>query len=39
MMFSPHTFNIFLVVMAVIAVVVFIALYRVNAGYGKFNLR
>ena len=36
MMFSPHTFNIFLAVMAAIAVVVFIALFRVNAGYGKF---
>lgn len=36
MMFSLHTFNIFLVVMTAIAVIVFIALYRVNAGYGKF---
>ena len=36
MMITPHVFNIFLVVMAVTAVVVFIALYRVDAGYGKF---
>ena len=36
MMITPHLFNVFLIVMAVIAVVVFIALYRVNAGYGKF---
>ena len=35
-MFSPHAFNLFLAVMAIVAVVVFIALYRVNAGYGKF---
>lgn len=36
MMISPHAFNIFLLVMAAIAVVVFISLYFVNAGYGKF---
>ena len=36
MMFDPHTFNIFLAVMTCIAVVVFISLYRVNAGYGRF---
>ena len=36
MMFNPDTFNFFLIVMALVAVVVFIALYRVNAGYGKF---
>ena len=29
-------FNIFLIVMAVTAVIVFFALYRVDAGYGKF---
>lgn len=32
----PQYFNIFLIVMAAIAVVVFVALYFVNAGYGKF---
>jgi 3-oxo-5-alpha-steroid 4-dehydrogenase 1 len=36
MMFSPHAFYVFLAVMAAVAVVVFIALFRVNAGYGKF---
>ena len=36
MMFDPHTFNIFLIAMAAMAVVVFISLYRVNAGYGRF---
>ena len=35
-MISAHAFNIFLIVMAAIAVVVFISLYFVNAGYGKF---
>ena len=30
------SFNTFLIVMAVLAVVVFLALYFVNAGYGKF---
>ena len=32
----PSVFNIFLIVMAVVAVIVFLALYRVDAGYGKF---
>ncbi len=36
MMISTHAFNIFLLVMAAVAVVVFISLYFVNAGYGKF---
>ena len=36
MMFDPRIFNIFLTVMTGIAVVVFISLYRVNAGYGRF---
>lgn len=31
-----HTFNIFLIAMACIAVVVFVALFFVDAGYGKF---
>lgn len=31
-----EAFNIFLLVMAIIAVVVFLALFFVNAGYGKF---
>ena len=31
-----HTFNIFLIVMAVVAVVVFVSLFFVDAGYGKF---
>lgn len=31
-----EAFNIFLLVMAIIAVVVFVALFFVNAGYGKF---
>ena len=35
-MMSLQTFNIFLIVMAAIAVVVFISLFFVNAGYGKF---
>ena len=35
-MFTQPYFNIFLIVMAVIAVAVFIALYFVDAGYGKF---
>ena len=29
-------FNVFLIVMAVVAVVVFVALFFVDAGYGKF---
>ena len=33
---SVYTFNIFLIVMAAIAVVVFVALFFVDAGYGKF---
>ena len=35
-MISLHSFNTFLAVMAVIAVIVFVALYFVDAGYGKF---
>ena len=35
-MLSLHTFYLFLIVMAVLAVVVFFSLYRVDAGYGKF---
>ncbi len=35
-MMSPSAFNVFLIVMAAIAVVVFISLFFVNAGYGKF---
>lgn len=35
-MISIHTFNIFLLVMTVLAVVVFVALFFVNAGYGMF---
>lgn len=31
-----HSFNIFLIVMACVAVIVFVALYFVDAGYGKF---
>ena len=31
-----HQFNIFLIVMACIAVVVFVSLFFVDAGYGKF---
>ena len=33
---SIHAFYLFLIVMAVLAVVVFFALFHVNAGYGKF---
>ena len=33
-MFTLATYNTFLIVMAVVAVVVFIALYFVDAGYG-----
>lgn len=33
---SANGFNLFLIVMAVVAVVVFIALFFVDAGYGKF---
>ena len=35
-MFTQPFFNTFLIVMAAIAVVVFIALFFVDAGYGKF---
>ena len=35
-MLSLHAFYVFLVVMAVLAVVVFFSLYHVDAGYGKF---
>ena len=35
-MFSPQTFNIVLIVMTVMAVVVFISLFFVDAGYGRF---
>ena len=33
---SPTVFNVFLMVMAVLAVVVFVSLFFVDAGYGKF---
>ena len=33
---SIQSFHLFLIVMAVIAVVVFVSLYFVDAGYGKF---
>ena len=36
MIITPRVFNIFLIAMAVTALVVFIALYFVDAGYGKF---
>lgn len=35
-MLSVHAFHIFLIVMAVLAVIVFVCLYFVDAGYGKF---
>ncbi len=35
-MLSLHSFHLFLLVMALIAVVVFICLFYVDAGYGKF---
>ena len=35
-MISLHAFQIFLIVMAVVAVVVFVSLFFVDAGYGKF---
>lgn len=35
-MVSLHAFQVFLIVMAVIAVVVFVCLFFVDAGYGKF---
>ena len=31
-----HQFNLFLIVMAVIAVVVYVSLFFVDAGYGRF---
>ena len=36
MEFSQHSFNVFLIVMSAVALVVFVALYFVDAGYGKF---
>ena len=33
---SEHSFNLYLIVMSAIAVVVFVTLYFVDAGYGKF---
>lgn len=36
---TPHTFNILLWVMAVTAVIVFVSLFKVDAGYGKFYNR
>ena len=33
---SVHGFNIFLLVMTIVAVAVFVALFFVDAGYGKF---
>ena len=35
-MFSAASFNLFLIVMAAVAVVVFVSLFFVDAGYGKF---
>ena len=35
-MFTLHAFKVFLIVMALIAVVVFVCLFFVDAGYGKF---
>ena len=35
-MISLHAFQIFLIVMAAVAVVVFVSLFFVDAGYGKF---
>ena len=35
-MFTPEGFNIFLIVMAAVAAVVFVSLFFVDAGYGKF---
>ena len=31
-----HAFNIFLIIMAVVALLVFVSLFFVDAGYGKF---
>ena len=36
---TAETYNIFLIVMAALAVVVFVCLYFVDAGYGKFYTR
>ena len=36
---SVHSFNIFLLVMSLVAIVVFVALHFVDAGYGKFYNR
>ena len=36
MKMSEHSFNLYLIVMSAIAVVVFVSLYFVDAGYGKF---
>ena len=33
---TDQAFNIFLLVMAALALMVFVALFFVNAGYGKF---
>ncbi len=38
-MMSLHTFHIFLALMSALAVAVFVALYFVDAGYGKFYSR
>ena len=35
-MITAHTFNVFLLIMTALAVVVFIALFFIDAGYGKF---
>ena len=35
-MFTTAGFNLFLIIMAAVAVVVFVSLFFVNAGYGKF---
>ena len=35
-MMTPHAFNLFLIIMAAVALVVFVTLFFVNAGYGKF---
>lgn len=35
-MITAHTFNVFLLIMTALALVVFIALFFIDAGYGKF---
>lgn len=35
-MFTTAGFNLFLIIMSAVAVVVFVSLFFVNAGYGKF---